>query len=122
MKSIAIIVMSLSLGSFVVGAADADPKPRQAPAVPDWAKQFDKNGDGKLDPSEREAAMKSRRDEMYKKYDKNGDGTLDADERKAMSEERRKEREAGTAKQKAAQEQKKNEKKEEKKEEKKQNP
>ena len=107
MKSIALVVISLGLGSFVVGAADGEVKPRQAPPIPEWAKQFDKNGDGKLDPAEREAAMKSRRDEMMKKYDKNGDGKLDADETKAMNEERQKEREAALAKRKAQQEEKK---------------
>ena len=73
---------------------------------------------GRLDPSEREAAMKSRREEMMKKYDKNGDGKLDAEESKAMNDERRKDREAALTKQRATQEQKKDEKKEEKKEEK----
>lgn len=66
-------------------------------------KQFDKNGDGQLDDSEREAmraAMAARfggpggtnagprlgREEMLKRFDKNGDGQLDDDERAAMRE------------------------------------
>jgi Ca2+-binding EF-hand superfamily protein len=67
-------------------------------------KQFDKNGDGELDESEREAmraAMAARfggpgspggggprmsREEMLKQFDKNGDGELDDSERAAMRE------------------------------------
>jgi hypothetical protein len=114
MKSIAIVALTLGLGAFVAGAADGEAKPKQGPPIPEWAKQFDKNGDGKLDQEERNAATKARRDEMLKKYDKNGDGKLDPDEQKAMNEERRKE--AATRK---AEREKKDEKKEEKKEEKK---
>jgi HlyD family secretion protein len=63
-------------------------------------KQYDKDGDGKLDDTEREAmraAMRERfggqggqggprmsREEMMKQYDKNGDGELDETEREAM--------------------------------------
>lgn len=60
-------------------------------------KKFDKNGDGKLDETEREAAKKemgeqrgkggpggdARRAEMMKKFDKNGDGKIDGAEREA---------------------------------------
>jgi hypothetical protein len=69
-------------------------------------KEFDKNGDGQLDDTEREAmrtAMAARfaamggtnaagsgkrpgREEMLKRFDKNGDGTLDEDEQAAMRE------------------------------------
>jgi HlyD family secretion protein len=68
-------------------------------------KQFDKNGDGELDETEREAmraAMAARfgqggpggggggprmsREEMLKQFDKNGDGELDDNERAAMRE------------------------------------
>jgi hypothetical protein len=62
-------------------------------------KQFDKDGDGQLDESEREAmrtAMQARfgrqggsrfnREEMLKRFDKNSDGELDEDERAAMRE------------------------------------
>src|SRR5690349_16177413 len=119
MKSIALVIITLGLGAFVVGAAEGEAKPRQSPPIPEWAKQFDKNGDGKLDPQEREAAMKSRREEMMKKYDKNSDGKLDPDEQKAMNEERRKEREEALAKRKAEADKKKDEKKDDKKEEKK---
>jgi len=46
-------------------------------------KQFDKDGDGKLSESEREAAkaaMQKRGAEMFAKMDKNGDGKLTKDE------------------------------------------
>jgi hypothetical protein len=64
-------------------------------------KQYDKNGDGELDESEREAmrtALTARfggqgrggqrmdREEMLKRFDKNGDGELDESERAAMRE------------------------------------
>ena len=66
-------------------------------------KQFDKDGDGELNESEREAmrtAMAARfgsqggpgsgqrmnREEMLKRFDKNGDGELDESERTAMRE------------------------------------
>jgi len=64
-------------------------------------KQYDKNGDGELDESEREAmrtAMAARsdgpgrggqrvnREEMLKRFDKNGDGELDESERTTMRE------------------------------------
>jgi HlyD family secretion protein len=63
-------------------------------------KQYDTNGDGELDETEREAvraAMQARfaqggpggrgnREEMMKRFDKNGDGELDEEERTAMRE------------------------------------
>ena len=113
MKSIAIVVLALGLGAFVAGAADGEDKPK-GPKLSDWAKQFDKNGDGKLDQEERAAATKARRDEMLKKYDKNGDGKLDPEEQKAMNEQRRQEAAA-----RKAELEKGGQKKEEKKEEKK---
>jgi HlyD family secretion protein len=72
------------------------------PNRPDFAemlKQFDKDGDGELDESEREAmraAMQARfggqggprmsREEMLKRFDKDGDGELNEEERAAMRE------------------------------------
>lgn len=59
-------------------------------------KKFDKNGDGKLDDSEKEAAktaMKERREERHKKilarFDKNGDGKLDDAEKAAAKAARK---------------------------------
>lgn len=45
-------------------------------------KKFDKNGDGKIDKEEREAAKQ----EMLAKFDKNGDGKIDETERQAIRE------------------------------------
>jgi HlyD family secretion protein len=76
--------------------AQAAPPGRPDPA--ELLKQFDKDGDGQLDESEREAmraAMQSRfgqggprmsREEMLKRFDKDGDGELDDEERAAMRE------------------------------------
>lgn len=68
----------------------------------EFMKQYDKNGDGELDETEREAvraAMAARfgaggpggggqgmpnREEMMKRFDRNGDGQLDDEERAAM--------------------------------------
>lgn len=53
----------------------------------DFIKPYDKDGDGKLNESEREAmtaAMAARREEMMKRFDTNGDGELDETERAAM--------------------------------------
>ena len=84
-------------------------------AIPEWAKPYDKNGDGKLDPQERDAAIKARKAETMKKWDKNGNGVLDPEEKKTMYDDRLKEREEAVAKQKekdkAALEKKKEEKK-----------
>ena len=120
MKNIAVVILMLGLSGFIAGAAEGEakpkpaapapsPTPRPAPALPEGLKQFDTNGDGRLDPQERVAATKARHNEAMKKYDKNGDGTLDADETKAMNEARRKEREEAIAKYKAEREKKKEE-------------
>lgn len=67
-------------------------------------KQFDKNGDGRLDAQEREAARKSMKEKkidlaklkekhvenVIKKFDKDGDGKLDSNEVASFLEEQRK--------------------------------
>lgn len=67
-------------------------------------KQFDKDGDGRLNPEEREEAMKSLKDKsvdleqmklqhaqnVIKKFDKDGDGKLDPTEVSNFLEEQRK--------------------------------
>lgn len=115
MKTVLTIVLGLGLGGLFAQAAEGEPKPKLAPALPDWVKKYDKNGDGKLDPDERAALQKDRQEEMLKKYDKNGDGKVDEAERKAMAEERRKERDEAIAKRQAEQQKKQEEKKDEKK-------
>jgi Ca2+-binding EF-hand superfamily protein len=108
-------ILGLALGGWVARGAEGEPKPKPAPALPDWVKKYDKNGDGKLDPEERAALQKERQAEMLKKYDKNSDGKLDEAERKAMAEERRKERDEAIAKRQAEQQKKQQEKKPEEK-------
>lgn len=102
-------------GMAAAGArgADADPGTRPGGGPPgnfnfaEIVKQYDKNGDGELDETEREsmrAAMTARfggqgpggagpgggmrmnREEMLKRFDKDGDGQLDDAERGAMRE------------------------------------
>jgi len=107
-------------GMTAAGArgADADPGARPGGGPPgnfDFAeivKQYDKNGDGELDETEREAmraamtarfggqgpggagpggagpggGMRMNREEMLKRFDKDGDGQLDDAERGAMRE------------------------------------
>ncbi len=73
--------------------------PRLRPATltaEEMLKEFDKNGDGQLDDSERETmrttmaarlgaeGRRPNREEMLKRFDKNGDGQLDDEERAAM--------------------------------------
>jgi hypothetical protein len=101
-----IIALSLSWGTFLARAADADAKTTNAsPTRVDPLKKYDKNGDGKLDDKEkaelqkdREAARKEYMAQLLKKYDKNGNGKLDEDELAARREDLRKEREAELAK------------------------
>ena len=71
-------------------------------------KQFDKDGDGRLNDEERAEAMKALKDktadleqmrkkfaqEIIAKFDKDGDGKLSREERRAMFDEARKKREA----------------------------
>lgn len=72
---------------------------RNAPNPADLLKEFDKDGDGQLNDTEREAmqtAMAARLrsfsgprlspEEILKRFDKNGDGELDESERAAMRE------------------------------------
>ncbi len=93
-------------GEPVVSADGERPRQRGNFNPEEMLKQFDKNGDGQLDDSEREAmrtAMAVRfaggpggdrtnsrprlsQEEMLKRFDKNGDGKLDEEEMTAMRE------------------------------------
>ena len=100
MSRVLAIALGLGLSGFSLQAADnpkpeSDPKGQAIPARKGWEK-YDKNGDGKLDESEREAMKEvlakdreARRKEFIAKYDKNKDGKLDEDELKAYREEQR---------------------------------
>ena len=72
---------------------DARHHARRADAI----KEFDKDGDGKLNEEERKAMMEANRARMEefrkareKEFDKDGDGKLNDEERKAMREAHRK--------------------------------
>jgi HlyD family secretion protein len=82
-------------------APQSDSTPRNRPSPADLLKEFDKDGDGLLNATERAAmqlAMETRfggrgqgglrlsQEEMLKRFDKNGDGQLDEQERAAMRE------------------------------------
>lgn len=57
---------------------------RMGPPPAELLAKYDKDGDGKLCPEERQAMhkdMKEKRDALIKKYDKDGDGKLNAEER-----------------------------------------
>jgi len=97
MKKLFLLGLIFGLSATFTQADDGDKKPQQNPAKnvsrDDIIKKYDKNGDGKLDKDEREAARKERQAERLKKYDKNGNGKLDEDERAIAREEFRKSRE-----------------------------
>ncbi|NQT89539.1 EF-hand domain-containing protein, partial [bacterium] len=48
--------------------------------------KFDEDGDGKLSPKERHAAMKARRERTLAKFDTDGDGKLSKEELAAVPE------------------------------------
>lgn len=105
MKAFFTLTLSLALfGAAAVQAEDAakpEIKQQAKPARPEIKRtppvlnapllaKYDKNKDGKLDESEREALRKDKQaeqKEVLKKYDKDNDGKLDAKERAAWREE-----------------------------------
>jgi hypothetical protein len=90
MKKTLVIALSLCLAG-VAFAADGEKKAEKRENPRDKTlEKYDKNKDGKLDQSEREALRKDREAEIVKKHDKNGDGKLDDSEREAARAERRK--------------------------------
>ncbi len=93
MNTTRLLTMGLLLGSALTAAAQDGPKPQGPP--PDVIAKFDKDGDGKLSPEEREAMREARkgmmekhRKEMLGKYDADKDGKLSKEERRKMHEER----------------------------------
>ena len=101
MKKIVLMVAGLTLftlASQAEGEGDTLNKAREVRRA-EILRQFDKNGDGKLDETEKAAAhqdsLKKREEERLKKYDKNGDGKLDDAEKEAMREDRKKHAEEG---------------------------
>jgi hypothetical protein len=98
MKTNTMIVIAAAFG--LAGAANAEERGKDRPhrdIPPEIIEKFDKDGDGKLNEQEREAAkaareemMEARRKEMLAKFDKDGDGKLSDEEEEAMREARRK--------------------------------
>lgn len=87
MKTISLIIIAASCG--FIGAASAKPEGRPdgrklAPAI---IARFDKDGDGKLNQEEREAAKAARgqmRAKVLERFDADKDGKLSETEREAM--------------------------------------
>jgi Ca2+-binding EF-hand superfamily protein len=98
MKTKPFIIIAASIG--IIGSAYAEegkPERQHRKLPPEILKKFDKDGDGKLNEEEREAAkaareemMKARKKEMLEKFDKDGDGKLSEEEEKAAREAMRK--------------------------------
>ena len=84
MKKLYLIAFGVGLlGLMTVPAAFAGKEKRdKRAALPDVFAQFDKNGNGVLDPDEKEAIRKAYAEGNpdLKAYDKNNDGKLDDDE------------------------------------------
>ncbi len=98
MKTNTMIVIAAAFG--LAGAAHAEEPRKDRPhrdIPPEVIEKFDKDGDGKLNEEERQAAraagkerMEAKRKEMIAKFDKDGDGKLSEEEEQAMREARRK--------------------------------
>lgn len=95
MKTTLTLITLALAGTLATQAQDAPQRegrgPRQVP--PGLLKEFDKDGDGKLNDEESKAAresMQAKREEARKKmlaeFDKDKDGKLDQEERKTMRE------------------------------------
>ena len=123
---ILLLILAASLVPFAAGAQEGAPRPprkhppKERRMPPDdiaaifsqmdpatriqLMKEFDKNGDGRLDPKERAEAVESIKEKILdleqlrlrhaegviKKFDKDGDGKLDSKELSAFLEEQRK--------------------------------
>lgn len=94
MKTNTFIVIVAAIGLSGIAHAEEGKReraPRKLPA--EIIAKFDKDGDGKLNKSEREAAKAARgemeaarKTEMLAKFDADGDGSLSEDEKKAAQE------------------------------------
>jgi len=92
MKTNTMIVIAAAFG--LAGAAHAEEPRKDRPhrdIPPEVIEKFDKDGDGKLNEEERQAAraagkerMEAKRKEMIAKFDKDGDGELSDDEKAEM--------------------------------------
>lgn len=90
-----LVLAATLVSSHVLVAQDAAPQrpnPARLPRTvsPEWIKEYDKDGDGKLSDAERQAMQakrKARQQEVLAKYDKDGDGKLSDAERQVMAKE-----------------------------------
>jgi len=96
MKTKPLIIIAASLG--IIGSAHAqdEGKGQHRKLPPEIIARFDKDGDGKLNEEEREAAkagrkemMEARRKEMLEKFDTDKDGELSEAEKEAMQAARK---------------------------------
>jgi len=79
-----LFVMAALLGAGVIGKAEDAPKgPPMHKLPPEVIKEFDKDGDGKLNEEERAAAKAAHEKKMLEKFDTDKDGKLSDDERAA---------------------------------------
>ncbi len=97
MKTNTLIVIAAAIGFAGAAHAEEGKQRPERPMMAEIIKKFDKDGDGKLNEAEREAAkaareemMKAQKAEMLKKFDKDGDGKLNEEEETAMREARKK--------------------------------
>ncbi len=94
MKTSTLIVIGAAIGLSGAAHAEEDSKKRPPHKLPpEIIAKFDKDGDGKLNEEEREAAKAARGDmeanrrkEFLEKFDADGDGKLSDEEKKAMRE------------------------------------
>ena len=82
MRYLAVVLAIGAIGVMADALRADDPPAKKRRVPPQVLKQFDKNGDGKLDESEKQAARAA----MMKRFDKNGDGKIDEAERQAARE------------------------------------
>jgi len=82
------VAVSVQAGDQPKPADKAD-FPKRMKAGADVLKEFDKDGDGKLNDQERAAMREQMRKNREKEFDKNGDGKLDDAEKAAMDEARK---------------------------------
>ena len=79
-----ILVLAVSASALLSAEGDRPRRGKGGGGMPEWAKKFDADGDGKLSEAERKEAGKARRAEMLKKFDKDGDNKLSEEEKAEM--------------------------------------
>ncbi len=79
----------LSATSLLGGTAQAEEQDKQDRRAK-MLEQFDTNGDGKLDETERKAAREAMKAKVLEEFDADGDGELNEEEKAKAKEARRK--------------------------------